>query len=229
MSEQGDKNCTTGEWKREASLLRTSGVQGLASRGMQYAPWQQAAVTMLLVVCLGGAIYLLIAKGHRHQLVASFVNGLEGELGSPFEPDIYRLPAPPPRTLEPKVVRPAREYLVDEDDDTGFVFEGEEDPAQQAAEDKPPTPPMKTEEFQQAHELLLALSATAAEVTEGGIEGLSFKEWNPVGRDGPRLLIELVAVSGSGAEERLIWSVNPETNRIRALSQAARDLESRTQ
>ena len=98
------------------------------------------------------------------------------------------------------------------------VEEPEEPAGQEVQED---------EGSDEAFEILKAKSLIARQLIEAGaVPDLSYQEWETVRRNPPEFWIDVVARrSANGEELHLIWSVNTETGVVRALSQAARDLE----
>ena len=101
---------------------------------------------------------------------------------------------------------------------TNLVEEPEEPASQEVQED---------EGSAQAFEILKAKSVIARQLIEGGgVPNLSYQEWKTVRRNPPEFWIDVVAQRMTdGGKLHLIWSVNSETGVVRALSQAARDLE----
>ena len=80
---------------------------------------------------------------------------------------------------------------------------------------------------EQAFELLQAQSDPALQLSGGLVEGLAFVEWRLAGKRNDEYLIDLVATTADGREHHHVWSVDPAAETVRALSQAARDLERR--
>ncbi len=77
-----------------------------------------------------------------------------------------------------------------------------------------------------AYNLLRETGEAAAELGENKHPEFEFKGWRSVKDDAPEFWIDLIVTRRSdGQEVHLIWSVNTETKRLTALSQAARDLE----
>ena len=54
---------------------------------------------------------------------------------------------------------------------------------------------------------------------------MRFTEWSIAGRRGSELLVDLVAEQFGGEPVHFVWGVDTATGKVRALSQAARDLE----
>ena len=80
-----------------------------------------------------------------------------------------------------------------------------------------------------AFEMLQEKSVIASQLIEGKVMAdLSYHEWKTVRENAPEFLIDLIAYrSTDSGELHLIWSVNTDTGVVIALSQAARDLESK--
>ena len=84
----------------------------------------------------------------------------------------------------------------------------------------------RTDSNQGAYNVLLRLSNAASRLSENNLDGLEFSSWRPVKDASPEFWIDLVALRHPEEQEvHLIWSVNTENERVTALSQAARDLE----
>jgi len=79
---------------------------------------------------------------------------------------------------------------------------------------------------QEEYRLLLEKSEAAARLVAGGYSTLSYRDWRVVQETPKETWIDLQAtwVNG-GAEASFIWAVNKENGSVRALSQAARNLE----
>ena len=98
---------------------------------------------------------------------------------------------------------------------------------EEAANEEAAAEPTVDPGAEQAIELLLARSDPALQLAGGLVEGLTFVEWRLAGRRNDEYLIDLVATTADGSERHHVWSVDPAAETVRALSQAARDLERR--
>ncbi|HUG44172.1 MAG TPA: hypothetical protein VMN76_08025 [Acidobacteriota bacterium] len=96
-------------------------------------------------------------------------------------------------------------------------------PEAEAAASNEPDP-----EAEIAFQLLKDRAEGALRLHEGLLEELDFLQWSVVSRSGSNWMIDLSAHNReTGREEHFVWSVDTERERVRALSQAARDLEGR--
>jgi hypothetical protein len=131
---------------------------------------------------------------------------------SSADPVDTRVPA-----VEPEERAPADKPVLQREA-IDSVEEPEEPAGQEVEED---------EGSAQAFEILQGRSEIARQLIEGGaVSDLSYQAWETVRRNPPEFWIDVVAHrSADGGEVHLIWSVNTETGVVRALSQAARDLE----
>lgn len=96
-------------------------------------------------------------------------------------------------------------------------------------EEKTYVAPQKTPESEKAHKILTTMSETARKLVANSFAQYQYKEWKLVKSDPPKFWIEFIALQKSdGREIHFIWAVETESGEIRALSQAARDLERET-
>lgn len=172
---------------------------------------------------MGSAIHLLMFPAVRHELVLK-VSGLWMAASRDVtRSHIYRLPPPPPKPAEQKVVFQAPVPVVTGSNvpEIGTASSGEAETGgpRQIESLK------KTRDSETAYRLLLEKSAAAKDLTEGRIPGQAFTEWRLVKDDVPVLWIDLVAAGDADPEVHFIWSVDLETRTVTALSQAARDLD----
>ena len=137
------------------------------------------------------------------------------------EPD----PAPPPKPETPKLPRTgSRPVLVREPDGAKPVTDGttpatEQKTAEESAEKR------QLEEAEKAYRDLLSGSKAAQRLVDGQVPSMRFAEWSIAGRRGSELLVDLVAEQFGGQPVHFVWGVDTATGMVRALSQAARDLE----
>lgn len=122
------------------------------------------------------------------------------------------VPVVEPEELEPNT-RPVLER-----EELNLVDEATEPTGQEVLED---------EGSNRAVEILKEKSVLARQLMEGeGVLDLSFQEWKTVRRNAPEFWIDVVTYRTTDQGElHLIWSVNIDTGVVRALSQAARDVE----
>ncbi|MDE2927145.1 MAG: hypothetical protein OXT71_12170 [Acidobacteriota bacterium] len=172
---------------------------------------------------MGSTIYLLMFPAVRHDLVRQVSEVWIAASRDVTRSHIYRLPPPPPKPAEQRVVFQAPVPIVSGSNvpETGTASSGEDPDGgpRQAPALK------KTRDSETAYRLLLEKSAAAKDLTEGKIPGQAFKEWRLMKDDVPVLWIDLVVAGDAGPEVHFIWSVDLETRTVTALSQAARDLD----
>lgn len=83
----------------------------------------------------------------------------------------------------------------------------------------------RSEEAEKSYRSLLLNSSVARTLVEGGFETLRFVGWKVVQWKAPEVWIDLMANQSNGRAVHFIWSVNVETQTVRPLSEAARNLE----
>ena len=137
--------------------------------------------------------------------------------------------ASPPKPEKPKPARPLRPGVRP-------VLVRESDGGKPAAAAAPPAPEPKTseeaaeekrqlEEAEKAYRDLVSGSKAAKRLVEGQVPSLRFTEWSIAGRRGSELLVDIIAEQFAGQPVHFVWGVDTATAKVRALSQAARDLE----
>ena len=171
---------------------------------------------------MGSTVYLLMFPSVRQELVLQVSELWIAAARDVTRSHIYRLPPPPPKPAEQKVVFQAPVPVVSGSNvpEGGTTSSGETP----SGGPRQPQALKKTRDSETAYRLLLEKSATAKDLTEGKIPGQAFKEWRLVKDDVPVFWIDLVATREPDPEVHLIWSVDLETRTVTALSQAARDL-----
>jgi hypothetical protein len=118
-----------------------------------------------------------------------------------------------------------------EEESPGVLFL-DEFPSVPEQEEETPAPEVlaKGPANEAAYILLREKSATVADLSNNQLQEWEFQSWKPVKDTPPEFWVDLVAVRKSDAQEvHFIWSIDTETAQVRALSQAARDLESSRQ
>ncbi|MFB3905966.1 MAG: hypothetical protein ACE15E_21175 [Acidobacteriota bacterium] len=79
---------------------------------------------------------------------------------------------------------------------------------------------------QRAFDLLREKSQAARQLLEGNLEQFRFLEYQVIPKDAGQYWVDLVAEQkGAGLAVHFIWTVNPDKQTTRALSQAARDID----
>ena len=189
------------------------------------AGWKQLLYLVLVFGSLFSVVFLLIEEESRHQVIAS----VGGVLYQGERVEINRLPPPPPKVIQARVViaQGTGTSAPSPEEPRGILFL-DQDPVRRGVEEATPAPVQlpRTEFNQVAYNLLVRLSDAAARLSENSLEGLEFSSWRSVKDESPEFWIDLVAFRQPEEEEvHLIWSVNTENERVSALSQAARDLE----
>jgi len=211
---------------RQSSSLQPEEPPKPASR------WVQGVYLAILVLVIGSVIFLLVSRGSRLWLLKGVAHGWT-RVSTQESAEVFKLPAPPPKTVEPKVIQqgaprfvfrgggaasaaPENSAETGESDDTGA--------GTPADDSKPPAPPEKTAGSKSAYETLVKNSEVARKLTSNAYPDLQFKDWKPVRNSPPDFWINVVAAR-AGQEVQFVWSVNTESGTVRALSQNARDLE----
>jgi hypothetical protein len=187
----------------------------------------QAAYLVLLVVVVAAVIFLIASERSRLGLIET-VAAAWGRATGTESAEIYRLPAPPPKAVEPRVVlqgTPTFTYRSSPQLEGGQPIDERYGP--DAAEPaRRPGPPERTAGSNAAYQLLTQKSEHARRLSTNAIPEYQFKEWRPVRNEPPDFWVDVIATR-EGREIHFIWSINTETEVIRPLSQDARDLERR--
>ena len=115
---------------------------------------------------------------------------------------------------------PGRPLLVR---DPGQPQDSGTEEEESSSSENPETP---SQEALRAYSSLLEKSAIAQRLVGGGFEALQFLEWKVVQERGSEIWIDLIVTGPDGGQVHFIWSVDAVDGVVRALSQAARNLES---
>jgi hypothetical protein len=234
--ENEEKSRSAKELEDEAKALR----QHLSEKSQILEPtalslWKKALLSILLVGSVSAAVLLLIFDRGRQDLLAGLSESWLGAYSGPGT-DIIALPPPPPKEVEPRIRYP------DTFSSSGGGFGDEFDGVLYASssgrpgggddeetEEEPAfVNPAKTDESKEAFVFLTQNSEIARQLTEGSASEYEFKEWKPVRVDPPLFFIDLLVTRKSDSRElHLVWEVDLEEASVRALSQAARDLETK--
>ncbi len=206
--------------RRQAEALRQVGPLVSPDR-LHYSGVQKFLVLLLMLSTIGASIALAVSGKLRRAVLAR----AGGEWARLYQSDhlagIHKLPAPPPRRVEPQLIGAVPLIYASTD---GVFVAGE---AAESDRSKPFVPPSKNAQFESAFQILKAQNPAAAALAEGRLEGRQFVEWRPLQAKPPLYYVDLLATDAGGKELHYIWSVNLEDNRISAQSQLARDLEAR--
>jgi len=196
--------------------------------GPTYIPdWKKACFMAVIVGVIFGAVYLLVFESQRQALVTLAARGLD--LHKSSEEKLFKLGAPPPKVVEPEVRVQGPSIFSDESLE-GVLYadievEGVDEREDRGDDEAVFISPARTEGSEKAFQFLALTSDVVQQLIDGEIEGYTFKEWNPVQNNPPRFLLDLIVVTTEDEGElHLIWEVNVESESVRPLSQAARDL-----
>ena len=186
--------------------------------------WQKFLYLILVFGVLFSVVFLLIATRSRQQLIS-----MVASLYMDQQSEIYRLPPPPAKAIQTRVMIPAVSRATNNaaDEPTGVLFL-DLNPAARERDEAPRAPIVlaKSPANEAAYDFLLQASEAAGRLSENAISEFEFTAWRPMKEEPPEFWIDLVATRRSdGQEVHLIWSVNTESGEVAALSQAARDLE----
>jgi hypothetical protein len=211
--------------RQQAEELRRSTVLTAPPRRTAMSRAAQGASLVLLVLVIGSVIFLLVSERSRFRLLETVAGGWVRVSGSESA-EIYTLPAPPPKAVEPRVVlqgSPTFTYRT-----AAPSVDADSDDLEPGAPEAPrrPGPPERTAGSTAAFQLLTQKSEHARQLSTNAVPEFQFKEWKPVKNEPPDFWVDLVATR-DGREVHFIWSVNTETEVVRPLSQDARDLERR--
>ena len=173
MLENEESNRPSQELENEATALR----QHLAEKSQILVPinlslWRRAIIFTLLVGTIFCAVYLLIFKQSRKQLLAGLTNSwMQVYLGRDAE--IHALPPPPPREVEPRVRYPDSVSFSSGDFD-GVLYSSSSAGLAAGADDgerdiEPGfVSPAKTEASQNAFKFLTQESEIAKKLSDNG-------------------------------------------------------------
>jgi hypothetical protein len=217
------------ELKSEAEQLRlelTEKSQILKPANLSF--WRRALLFCLLIGTIAVAVYLLIFEETRVQLLAELTDSWM-QTYSGRENGVFDLPPPAPKEVEPRVRYPDT-FSSSSSEFDGVLYSSSspvvEDDEEEGGEESEFVNPAKTEESVKAFQFLTENSGTAKKLNENVLSGYMMKEWKPVKVDPPLFFIDLLVTRESDNRElHLVWEIDLEDSSVRALSQAARDLE----
>lgn len=187
--------------------------------------WRQLLYLLLLFGVLSAASLLLISTGTRRQLIVLVGEGWM-ELFDRQSDTIFKLPPPPPRPVEPRIIEPTFTVSTsDTPEEPGrSLFAEDENSGGASSAPSVPVAPTKTSANAAAYKLLQGKSEIVGKLVKGGFAGLEFRDWSPVRNRPPEFWIDLLAAR-NGKEIHLVFSINTETGRVVPLSHGARDLQ----
>ena len=111
----------TSEWRREAEALRKTVSFEMASlRGSAYSGWQKIMGWLLLVISIGGTVDLIAVPRHRHFLIQGS-RMVWGQWWSIEDSQMFKLPPPPPRSVESRVIEPSSPVATIPADDATMI------------------------------------------------------------------------------------------------------------
>ncbi|MCZ6879083.1 MAG: hypothetical protein O7G29_13160 [Acidobacteria bacterium] len=190
--------------------------------------WKKYLYLSLIFAVLCLVVFLLIADRSRRQLIASAGEGWNRISGAE-QNEIFRLPPPPPQAVRTRVLISGDTVASadDEEQPMGVLFWNQTLSSPERNEQTAAPVVLAHNPLNEAaYNLLRETEEVTGELGENNHPEFEFKGWRSVKDDAPEFWIDLVVTRRSdGQEVHLIWSVNTETNRITALSQAARDLD----
>jgi hypothetical protein len=127
------------------------------------------------------------------------------------EPVRNTRPEPPPKEEKSEDTRRDKPQLVREE----------------VTPDQPEEPQSgPSDEQMDIFKTLLRGSPTASKLVRGEIATLRFTEWSVIQETPSETWVDVVAAWSSGQEVHFFWGVSSSTGAVRALNQAARNLES---
>ncbi len=206
----------TEQLRRQAEALRETARPQYRSPAAA-SPARKFALLALIGITVGGSLFLLLMSGTRRQLIERVSQEWTRLYQSDRQAGIHKLPAPPPRLREARVIG-AVPVIVDSSI-TQII-----DPTVEEEERPVFAPPPKNAQAETAFRLLTEKSAAARRLVQGSVAGVQYQDWRPLQFRPPVFVVDLVA-SASGREAHYVWSVNLEDGETRAQSQLARDLE----
>lgn len=195
---------------------------------------------LFIVAVVGSVLFLLAFRDQRRNLVVRV-----GERWTQVADDssrvwgkdeeIFKLPAPPPKQVDPKVVSVMPKVIFQADPEQGGVLYADLNPPTtdqktgEEADSKKQAPELKkTQDLVAAYNHLTQKSEVARKLVAGAFQEYQFVDWKPIQQQPPVSYIQIAAKRTSdGQLLPFVWSVNTESGEIRPLSQMARDLESR--
>jgi hypothetical protein len=150
----------------------------------------------------------------------------------PVKTETRPLKAEPLRPTEASVSTPPSDNLPDTSSNqqasVSIMDPVSSDDSETEMEPAPEPEPLIPVEHELAYNLLLENSVTAGKLANGEYSTLNYvNNWRVVQENKSELWIDLIAHWANGGDSvHFIWAVNQETRKVRALSQAARNLDS---
>jgi hypothetical protein len=219
-----DETLRSEELRSQASRLRAA-VQSSGIVSLQERAWKKALCWMLLVLMASLALFLIATADTRLVLAGFLAQGWQRVWSGQPQQEMIRLPAPSRRPPPPTLVRvrSAASAL------TSSSVQMDTDPSSQIPpqEEQPASSPVaKSAGSESAYHLLREKSEVVRQLIAGEFADYDFKGWKPVKDNSPEFWIDfLVAQKSDGSRLHMIWRIDLDEGSVRALSQAARDLE----
>ncbi len=190
--------------------------------------WRKWVYLLFIVLVVSSAILLLAMGETRQHLITAVAEQWMQFFPNPTVPtiesaEIFVLPPPPPKPVVPKFVISSVPVSIVEEP---ILYAERGKPGGRREEKEAQVAPVETAQSRRAYDLLLEWSQVVRKLIANEYAEYPFKEWKLIRSNPPEFLIEFVAVRREdGKEIHFIWSVDTQQVKIRALSQAARDLE----
>jgi hypothetical protein len=130
---------------------------------------------------------------------------------------------------KPSVAAPVPKPLETPDTPTRVQSEESKSTPKEVAQKEAETEePVRSEVAERAFQILRAKSALANQLVEGGFTEYSFRDWKALERGATEVYVDLLVDSiPDDREVHFVWSVDVEAQSVRAMSQAARELQAR--
>jgi hypothetical protein len=219
--------------KRQAEQLRQEGYTPAPPLAAGPSRAAQVVYLVLLALIVGAVFFLLISGSSRVGLLRGIAEAWGSIYATEQQAEVYKLPPPPPKAVEPRVVMqgsPTFAYQppvigASEGSVAGDEEGAPEGEAPSRLASKPPAPAEKTAGANAAYEFLLKKSDVARRLANNGFPEFRFREWRPLVNAPPEFWVNLIATKAGGQEVNFIWIVNPEAGTVVPKSQEARDID----
>lgn len=206
----------------EAAQVRSHERAPVAAGSAVMSPARAFACLALIAVCVGGSVLLLLSEPLRTAAISVLAGGISGYVDAGRE--VFPMPRPRPSGPETVYIGGGPSFSSGGED---VIYEPDElaRPDSDAEPDEF-VPASRDSAMKAAWDYLIENSEIAGRLSRGEIEGYTFKEWNPRQARDPVFLVDMVVVRASDSEKvTLVFQVDMGRQRVRAVNQAARDLE----